>query len=82
MQSAQTSTPKTLHVQQRLLGKNAEIACKNREALHARGIFTLNVLSSPGAGKTALFGTLAGTSRARVSASSSAIWLPTTTHAG
>jgi hydrogenase nickel incorporation protein HypB len=54
MKTAATAAPKTLHVQQRLLGKNAEIARKNREAFRARGIFSLNVLSSPGSGKTAL----------------------------
>src|SRR4051794_34359656 len=55
MQSVESAVcPKTLHVQQRLLGKNAEIARKNRDAFRAHGLLSLNVLSSPGAGKTAL----------------------------
>src|SRR5688572_22951186 len=46
--------PRVLHVQKRLLGKNAELARANRERFHAHGLVTLNLLSSPGAGKTAL----------------------------
>ena len=46
--------PRTLHIHQRLLGKNAEIARSNRERFHAHRLLTLNLLSSPGAGKTAL----------------------------
>lgn len=51
---AADGAPKILHVQQRLLGKNAEIARRNRDTFRAQGLLTLNVLSSPGAGKTAL----------------------------
>lgn len=54
MKSAEINAPRVLHVHERLLGKNAEIARRNRERFHAAGLLTLNVLSSPGAGKTAL----------------------------
>ncbi len=47
-------SPRVLHIHQRLLGKNAEIARSNREQFHAHRLLTLNLLSSPGAGKTAL----------------------------
>jgi hydrogenase nickel incorporation protein HypB len=47
-------SPRILHVHQRLLGKNAEIARRNREFFRAQNLLTLNILSSPGAGKTAL----------------------------
>ena len=47
-------SPRVLHIHQRLLGKNAEIARSNRERFHAHRLLTLNLLSSPGAGKTAL----------------------------
>jgi hydrogenase nickel incorporation protein HypB len=46
--------PRTLHIHQRLLGKNAEIAAANRSRFHGHGLLTLNILSSPGAGKTSL----------------------------
>lgn len=48
------SSPRIMHVGQRLLGKNAEIARANRERFRAQGVFAINVLSSPGSGKTAL----------------------------
>lgn len=46
--------PRILEVKQRLLGKNAEIAGRNREYFRSLGLLALNVLSSPGAGKTAI----------------------------
>jgi hydrogenase nickel incorporation protein HypB len=47
-------SPKILQVRQRLLGKNAEIARRNRERFHSHRLLTLNLVSSPGSGKTAL----------------------------
>ncbi len=45
---------RTIDVQIRLLDENDRQAAKNREFLRARGIVALNLVSSPGAGKTAL----------------------------
>lgn len=47
-------SPRTLHVHKQLLGKNAEIASRNRDRFRAHQLLTINILSSPGAGKTAL----------------------------
>jgi hydrogenase nickel incorporation protein HypB len=41
-------------VQQGILAKNDRIADQNRDFFRDRGVLTLNLLSSPGAGKTAL----------------------------
>jgi hydrogenase nickel incorporation protein HypB len=41
-------------VGQSLKAKNAALAQENRERFRARGLFVLNILSSPGAGKTTL----------------------------
>ena len=43
-----------LQIEQDILAKNDSYAAKNRALLAARGIFALNLVSSPGAGKTAL----------------------------
>ncbi len=43
-----------LRIEQDILAKNDAHAAHNREQLNARGIFALNLVSSPGAGKTAL----------------------------
>jgi hydrogenase nickel incorporation protein HypB len=45
---------RVIEVHQGLLGKNAELAARSRVAFRARGLLVLNVLSSPGSGKTAL----------------------------
>jgi hydrogenase nickel incorporation protein HypB len=45
---------RTVELQARLLDQNDRRAAENRAALKARGIRTLNFVSSPGAGKTAL----------------------------
>jgi hydrogenase nickel incorporation protein HypB len=45
---------RVLDVRQGLLGKNDEEAARNREWFRSKGLLVLNVLSSPGAGKTAL----------------------------
>lgn len=45
---------KTLNIHQGILLKNDEQARRNRERFRAAGLLTLNLLSSPGSGKTAL----------------------------
>jgi hydrogenase nickel incorporation protein HypB len=47
-------TPRILEVRKKVLNKNDELARTLRERLHAAGVFTLNLVSSPGTGKTAL----------------------------
>ncbi len=37
-----------------ILSANDQIAARNRELLDSKGIFTINIMSSPGAGKTSL----------------------------
>jgi hydrogenase nickel incorporation protein HypB len=44
---------------QRLLARNGELAAANRERFSAAGVRVINLLSSPGAGKTALLEALA-----------------------
>jgi hydrogenase nickel incorporation protein HypB len=41
-------------IERRVLEKNDEIAARNRERLRKHGIFTINMVSSPGAGKTSI----------------------------
>lgn len=41
-------------INEKILSKNMEIAAENRERLKNKGIFTINLISSPGSGKTAL----------------------------
>ena len=43
---------RTLELQQAILGRNDRLAERNRGFFRARGLLTLNVLSSPGSGKT------------------------------
>ena len=45
---------KVITVQEEILGANEEQARKNQDRLEKHGILTLNVMSSPGAGKTSL----------------------------
>ncbi len=47
-------TPRVLEIRQKVLSKNDEIARGLRERLRAHGVFTLNLVSSPGSGKTRL----------------------------
>lgn len=49
-----TSAVDMLQVERDILGKNDALAGANRRTLAARGIFTLNLVSSPGSGKTTL----------------------------
>ncbi len=41
-------------VKEKILSKNDELAEKNRKLLKERGIYTINMVSSPGAGKTTI----------------------------
>jgi hydrogenase nickel incorporation protein HypB len=41
-------------IERKVLEKNDALASQNRELLQKRGIFTLNIVSSPGAGKTSI----------------------------
>ena len=43
-----------VQIEQDILSKNNAYATQNRQRLAARGIFTLNLVSSPGSGKTTL----------------------------
>ncbi len=45
---------RTLDVRQSILAKNDRLAERNRGFFHARGLLVVNVLSSPGSGKTLL----------------------------
>jgi hydrogenase nickel incorporation protein HypB len=52
---ATTSTATTtIDIEQRVLAKNDALAARNRAELGARGISTVNLMSSPGSGKTSL----------------------------
>ena len=44
----------TLRLEQEILGRNDDIARHNRDWLAGRGVLALNLVSSPGAGKTSL----------------------------
>jgi hydrogenase nickel incorporation protein HypB len=48
------ATIKTISMNEPILGKNAELAEKNRQVFTHQNIFVLNILSSPGSGKTTL----------------------------
>ena len=41
-------------VEQKILEKNDELAAKNRDLFHQHGAFVLNIVSSPGSGKTSI----------------------------
>ncbi|MCX7155110.1 MAG: hydrogenase nickel incorporation protein HypB [Rhodocyclales bacterium] len=48
------STKRMVQIEQDILAKNNAYAAENRQRLAERGIFTLNLVSSPGSGKTTL----------------------------
>ena len=48
------STRRMVQIEQDILSKNNAYAAENRQRLAERGIFTLNLVSSPGSGKTTL----------------------------
>lgn len=41
-------------IEEKILSKNDELAGENRERLRSRGIFSINIVSSPGSGKTSI----------------------------
>lgn len=47
-------------IEEKILAKNDEIAARNRQALSERGVYAINLVSSPGAGKTSLIEKMAG----------------------
>ncbi len=49
-----TPSVRTIHISQRLLDSNAAQAKHNREHFAERGVFAVNLMGAPGAGKTAL----------------------------
>jgi hydrogenase nickel incorporation protein HypB len=49
-----TTATTTIDIEQRVLAKNDALAAHNRAELSARDISTVNVMSSPGSGKTSL----------------------------
>src|SRR5690606_1262462 len=50
----QSSAPRVVPLEQRVLAKNDELAESNRAWLRERGVGAINLMSSPGAGKTTL----------------------------
>ena len=52
--AADAPAPRTVQVESRVLARNDEAAARNRGWLRARGVRTVNLISSPGSGKTAL----------------------------
>ena len=50
----QSSAPRVVPLEQRVLAKNDELAESNRAWLRERGVVAINLMSSPGAGKTTL----------------------------
>jgi hydrogenase nickel incorporation protein HypB len=45
---------RTIRIEEDLLAKNDRLARRNRDAFAARGLFVLNLVSSPGSGKTSI----------------------------
>lgn len=54
------SSPRVIEVEESILGKNQHAADQNRRLLREHGILAVNLMSSPGSGKTALLETLLG----------------------
>jgi hydrogenase nickel incorporation protein HypB len=49
-----TGQPSPKGAETKVVSKNAELAAKNRELFRQHGLFTVNLIGSPGAGKTSL----------------------------
>lgn len=49
-----TAIPRVLEIRQKVLSKNDALARELRSRLHAHGLVTVNLVSSPGSGKTRL----------------------------
>ena len=47
-------------IEEKILARNDEIASENRKALKGKGIYSINIVSAPGAGKTSLIERMAG----------------------
>jgi hydrogenase nickel incorporation protein HypB len=47
-------SPERVEVKEKVLSANDQVAAETRERLSGRGIFTMNLISSPGSGKTTL----------------------------
>ncbi len=45
---------KTIEIKEKILGVNDELAQRNRARLDSSGLFSINIMASPGAGKTSL----------------------------
>ena len=46
--------PQTISVVENIMNANDQLAAKNRIRLDEAGIFSINIMASPGAGKTSL----------------------------
>jgi hydrogenase nickel incorporation protein HypB len=46
--------PQTISVVENIMNANDQLAAKNRDRLDSAGIFSINIMASPGAGKTSL----------------------------
>jgi hydrogenase nickel incorporation protein HypB len=46
--------PKTIPIEQQILSANDRVAAENRMRLDSAGVFAINLMASPGAGKTSL----------------------------
>ena len=53
-QHAHHADERTVHLQQKVLAKNDRLAAANRDWLRQRSVLAINLMSSPGAGKTTL----------------------------
>lgn len=53
-EAAATGADRRVQIEQDILGKNNEYAARNRRLFQERGIFAVNLVSSPGSGKTTL----------------------------
>jgi hydrogenase nickel incorporation protein HypB len=55
-----------VNVGERILGKHEELTAQNRELLQAHGILTINIMGSPGAGKTSVLERIIAKMKSRV----------------
>ncbi|HEY3328953.1 MAG TPA: hydrogenase nickel incorporation protein HypB [Capsulimonadaceae bacterium] len=51
------ASPRVIAIEEAVQGKNQERADRNRQMFHDAGVLTINMMSSPGSGKTALLET-------------------------
>jgi hydrogenase nickel incorporation protein HypB len=62
------SSRRTLDVREAILAKNDRLAERNRGFFHARGLLVLNILSSPGSGKTSFLHETVGALKSQLKA--------------